>query len=328
MFELLKNKLKDAIKSISEKIEKKDDEEKPKKIFKKIKESVIKAVTEKQLSEEDVEPVLSKIAADLIEADVAYEVVEKIKEDLKKSLVGKPIKRGSEKEVVIEALKKTLFEILNVPKIDLEEIIKKAKNENRPAVFLFFGVNGVGKSLNLSKTAYWLKNKGYKPILAAGDTWRAAGSLQLEKYAERIGVPVVSQKQYSDSCAVIFDAISSAKARKYDVVLGDTSGRMHTKKDLIDELSKIVRVNKPDLKILVLDSLTGSDVIPQFEFFEKSVGVDSIIFAKNDVNEKGGNILSVCYLFKKPIIFLGTGQNYGDFIEYDPKEFVNSLLGA
>lgn len=327
MFELLKNKFKKVVKSISEKIEgKKVEKEEKEKVFKKIKEKVVKAITEKQLSEEDVEPILNEFAIDLIEADVSYEVTKKIKEDLKKSLVGKPIKKGKEKEVVTEALKQSLLEILSVPKIDIEEIIKKAKTENRPAVLLFFGVNGVGKSLNLSKLAYWLKKKGYKPILGAGDTWRAAGSLQLEKYAEKIGVPVVSQKQYSDSCAVIFDTISSAKAKKYDVVLGDTSGRMHTKKDLIDELTKIVRVNKPDLKILVLDSLTGSDVISQFEFFDKAVGVDAVIFAKNDVNEKGGNILSICYLFKKPILFLGTGQNYEDLMEYNPKEFVDSLL--
>ena len=101
---------------------------------------------------------------------------------------------------------------------------------------------------------------------------------------------------------------------------------MHVKKNLIDELAKIVRVNKPDLKILILDSLTGSDVISQLKFFEDAIGVDAIIFSKNDINEKGGNILSACYLFKKPILFLGVGQGLEDLVPYDPEKFLDSLV--
>ena len=300
--------------------------EETKSIFKKIKEKIKKAVVEKKLTEKDLLPILDNLEVDLIEADVVVEVVVKIKQDLLRSLVGKEIKKGRDKEIVIESLKKSLLEILSVPKVDLEEVIVKAKSENRPACLLFFGVNGVGKSLNLSKVAYWLRNKGYKPILGAGDTYRAAGDIQLEQYAEKIKVPVIKHQRDSDSAAVIYDARKSAEAKGYEVVLGDTSGRMHVKKDLLDELAKIVRVNKPDLKVLVLDSLTGSDVVPQFEYFDKAVGVDAIFFSKNDVNEKGGNILSVCYLFKKPIIFLGTGQNFEDLLEYNPERFANSLL--
>jgi fused signal recognition particle receptor len=218
------------------------------------------------------------------------------------------------------------LDILSVPRIDIEEIIKGAKSENRPAVILFFGMNGVGKSLNLSKLAKWLKDKGHRPILAAGDTYRAAGDLQLEMYAEKINVSVIRHQTGADSCAVIFDARKAAEARGNDVVLGDTSGRMHTKKDLMDELEKIVRVNKPDLKILVLDSMSGSDVVSQFEFFDKAIKVDGVVFSKVDVNEKGGNVLSICYGFKRPILFLGTGQDYENLMEYSPESLVNKML--
>ncbi|MDI6798691.1 MAG: signal recognition particle-docking protein FtsY [Candidatus Aenigmarchaeota archaeon] len=297
-------------------------------LLKKITEKIVKKIKEKKLSEEEIEPILKELETGLIESDVAFVVAEKIKNDLKNSLVGKEIKRGREREAAIEALRQSLLDILSVPKIDLEEIIKKKKSENRPAVFIFFGINGVGKSLNLSKVAKLLKDKGYRPIMAAGDTFRAAGSTQLEEYGEMIKVPVISHQKGGDSCAVIFDAIKAAEARGYDVVLADSSGRMHTKKDLLDELAKIVRVNKPDLKILVLDSLSGGDVLLQYEFFNKAIGTDAVLFAKVDINEKGGNILSICYSFKVPIIFLGTGQKPEDLVEYDPKKFVEKLIGS
>lgn len=325
MFEILKQKLRKIASSISEKFEEKEIEEPTKKGFGEIFKRAVRKVTEKKLSEKDLE-FLNEFEKDLLGADVAYEVAKKIKEDLKKNLIGRKIKRGEEKKVVFDSLKEILLEILTVPKIDLEEIIRKAKNEKRPAVLLFFGVNGSGKSLNLSKVAFWLKNKGYKPILAAGDTYRAAGSVQLEKYGEAIGVRVISSKIGSDSCAVIFDARKAAEAKGYDIVLADTSGRMHTKKNLLEELAKIVRVNKPDLKILVLDSLCGSDVVLQCEFFDKAVGIDAVLFSKVDINEKGGNIFSICYLFKKPILFLGIGQKPEHLIPYDPNVFVSRLL--
>ena len=300
---------------------------KPKKgIVKRFVEKIVKKVVEKRLSEADLKPVLDELEVDLIEADVAYEVVEKLKQDLRKNLVDKPIRRGKEKEYVLNVIKQSLLEILSVPRIDLEKIIEEAKTENRPALFVFLGFNGTGKSLSLSKVGYWLKQRGYKVLLAAGDTFRAAAIHQLEEYAKKVGLPVIKQSYGADSCAVIFDARKAAEARGFDVVLADTAGRSHTDKNLMEELNKICRVNKPDLKILVLDSLTGSDVIHQFEFFDRAVGVDGIIFSKVDVNEKGGNILSVCYSFKKPILFLGNGQSIDSLIEYEPEKLVKNLL--
>lgn len=318
----IKQYIEQELKQVQEEIKEKPEEKVS--LFKK----VIKKITEKKLSEEDVNPILNELENGLIEGDVAYEVAEKIKNDLKVSLLTLEVKRSEVKDVIVSRLKNSMMEILNVPKIDLEEVIKKAKSENRPAILLFFGVNGVGKSLNLSKLGKYLKDKNHRPILGAGDTWRAAGDLQLEMYAEKIGLPVIKHQHGADSCAVIFDTVSSAKAKGYDVVLADTSGRMHTDQDLLDELKKIVRVNKPDLKILVLDSMSGADVIKQFEFFNNAVGIDAAIFSKLDVNERGGNILSVCHLYKKPILFLGTGQKFEDLIEYNPRTFVDNLVGG
>jgi fused signal recognition particle receptor len=325
--EKVKEPPKEAIEEIKQpEIEKERAKEEKKSWITRIKEKIVKTVVEKRLTEDDLNPILMNLSGDLIEADVSYEVAEKIKSDLRNSLVEKEIRRGKEKEVVFEALRNSLLDILTVPKLDIEEIVKKSKLENRPAVILFFGMNGVGKSLNISKLAKLLKDRGHKPILAAGDTYRAAGDIQLEMYAEKINTPVIKHQRGADSCAVIFDARKAAEARGHDVVLGDTSGRMHTKKDLMDELVKIVRVNKPDLKILVLDSLSGSDVVQQFKFFDEIVKVDAVIFSKVDVNEKGGNILSICHSFKRPILFLGVGQEFDNIIEYSPESFLNTLL--
>jgi len=321
MFEILKNKLKKAIKSISEKIEKKE-EEKPKKTFEGIKEKIVKVITEKQLSEEDIEPILNDFEKDLIEADVAYEVAEKIKEDLKKNLVGKAIKRGKEKEVVFEALKQSLLEILTVPEVDL---IKLAENK-KPFVILFLGFNGSGKTTTLAKIGKWLVDSGYSCVFAAADTFRAASIEQLEEHGKKLGIRVIKQKYGADPAAVVYDAIEYAKANGIDFVLADTAGRAHTNKNLLDQMKKIIRVNKPGMKILVLDSLTGNDILYQCKFFDEALNVDALIFTKVDVNEKGGNIISSSYILKKPILFLCTGQNYENLEKYDPNKVLNAIL--
>ena len=289
-------------------------------------EKISKEIKEKKIELKDVEQILKEFEINLIEADCSVEVAKKLKDDLIKKLVGKRIAKYEAKKKILEIIKTEIKEMISLPKIDFQKIIEKAKKEGRVATFLFFGINGVGKSLSIAKFANYLKREGYKVILGAGDTFRAAGDIQLEAYASQIGVPVIKHARGADAAAVIFDARKAAIARKFDVVIGDTSGRMHTQKNLLDELKKIVRVNKPDLKILVLDSLSGSDVINQFEFFDKAVGIDAIVFTKIDVNEKGGNILSICYLYKKPILFLGTGQKFEDLEEFDVERFLNNLV--
>jgi fused signal recognition particle receptor len=351
MFDFLKKKLKEVAEKITgkqkeieeekekivkepeivvrEKIEKKIPEikeevkeiRKDKSLFSKLREKIVKKVLEKKLTREDLEPLLENFEVELLEADVAFEVSEKIKNDLIKELEGKEIKKEGETEVVVEAIRKSLSEILDLPKINLEEEIKKKK----PYLIVFFGFNGSGKTTTIAKVANFLTKKGFTCVLAAGDTFRAASIEQIEEHAKKIGIPVIKQKYGADPAAVIFDAKKYAEAKKIDVVLADTAGRSYTNENLMEELKKIVRVNKPDLKVLVIDSLTGNDAINQAKFFNE-IGVDAVIFTKLDVNEKGGAILSVSYLLKKPILFVCDGQKYEDIKFFDKEEFLNNLL--
>src|SRR3989338_2432284 len=297
--------------------------EKPKKkgFFEKVFEKVVKKVVEKKLSEKDVVPVLNDLETGLIESDVAYEVAEKIKNDLKNNLLDREIKRGTENKIVTESIRNSLMEILNVPAVDLASLAKQKK----PFLIVFLGFNGSGKTTSLAKVGKWLIENGYSCVFAAADTFRAAAEEQLEEHAKKIGVKVIKHQYGADPAAVIFDAVEHAKANGIDFVLADTAGRAHTNKNLMDQMQKIIRVNKPDLKLLVIDSLTGNDAVIQARMYNE-VGVDGLIFTKVDVNEKGGEILSVTNELKKPILFIGLGQEYKDFKKFEAQEFVNLLL--
>jgi fused signal recognition particle receptor len=298
--------------------------EKPKKksFIKKAFERVTKKIVERKLDETDLIPVLTELETDLIEADVALETSERIKANLLKELTGKEIKRGKEKDAIVEAFRKSLMDILTVPEIDLKKFAAKKK----PVVLLFIGFNGSGKTTSIAKLANWLKEQKLTSVLAAADTFRAASLEQLGEHADKIGVRMIKHKYGADPAAVVYDAIMHAKAKRLDFVLADTAGRVHTNQDLMEEMKKIIRVNKPDLKILVIDSLTGNDAVLQARAFGE-LDVDAVIFTKVDVNEKGGAILSVTNELKKPILFLGLGQEYDDFERFDAERFVSRLLG-
>jgi fused signal recognition particle receptor len=292
-----------------------------KSFFKRLTEKVVKTVTEKRLSREDVLPMLENIESGLVEADVAIEVAEKVGNDLIETLTSSDIKRGREREVIISAFRKSLLEILNVPKIDFDTLAK----EKKPVLMVFWGFNGAGKTTSLAKTAGWLKEKGYTCCFAAADTFRAGAEEQLEAHAKKLGIKLIKHKYGSDPAAVIFDAVEHARSKGIDFVLADTAGRAHTNMNLMEQMKKIVRVNRPDVKVLVIDSLTGNDALEQARSYGE-VGVDTVIFTKVDVNEKGGAVLSVTYELKKPILFLGIGQEYKDFQEFDAEKFVDAIL--
>ncbi len=302
---------------IEEKIIKKEPEKKG--FFEVIREKIITT----KIDEGQFEKLFWDLELALMENSVAIEVIEKIKKDLKEQLVEKPIRRTKVEETIQETLRGSIEELFEVSDIDLINEIKNKKE--KPYIIAFFGINGSGKTTSIAKIANMLKEKNISCVLAASDTFRAASIEQLQHHADKIGVKLIKHDYGSDPAAVAFDAIKHAKAKNADVVLIDTAGRMHSNINLLDEMKKIIRVAKPDLKIFVGESITGNDCVEQAKTFNEAVGIDGIILAKADVDEKGGAAVSVSYVTKKPILFLGTGQKYSDLQVFDSGIVIKGL---
>jgi len=199
-------------------------------------------------------------------------------------------------------------------------------------VFIYLGVNGTGKTSAVGKMAYYLKNMGYSPIIAAGDTFRAAAIDQIKLWGERVGVDVIAQKEGADSASVVYNAIEAAKARNKNILLVDTAGRMHTKSNLLEELKKIERVVEKTLgykaseNLIVVDATLGQNVIKQVETFRNAVDITGVILTKLDGTAKGGVIFNIVKTFKIPVKFVSIGEDKDDFEPFDPKEFIESFL--
>lgn len=299
--------------------EKDIEEETIKKEISKEDEGFFSRFFKKELTDERFEELFQELELSLLENNVAFEVVEKIKEELKKNLIGK---RNYELE---KELKKIIEEILIEPKNFIEEV-KTSLKQKKPFVILFVGINGTGKTTTLAKVAYLLLKNKISVCFAAADTYRAASIEQLEEHAKKLNVQVIKKDYGVDPASVGFEAIQYAKKHNIDVVLIDSAGRLNNKESLMTELEKIVRVNNPDMKIFVGESTTGNDSIEQAKAFDEKISLTGSIISKADVDEKGGTILSIGYITKKPILFLGTGQNYEDLEEFN-KEKVLERLG-
>ena len=221
----------------------------------------------------------------------------------------------------------------------LKEIITKEMEADEPmnmsghpAVILVIGVNGVGKTTSIAKLAHLYKDSGKKVLLAAGDTFRAAASEQLSIWAERVGVPIVKHSEGADPAAVVFDAVKSAQAHHYDVVICDTAGRLHNKQNLMNELSKISRsVTKacPEASVetlLVLDAITGQNAISQATQFISAANATGIILTKLDGTAKGGAAISIKQKLGLPVRFVGVGEGMDDLMEFSPTDFANALF--
>lgn len=330
MFEKLRKKLGDVKNKLSRKIEEKS--EKPEGVVKPSAKLEVKRALKKvariELSPEDLEDILWDLQVSLLESDVAVPVADQILEKVKTKLVGKKIGiREDPKRIASEALREAINEILRTGgKVDLLEVVKSKRARGEPAIFVFFGINGTGKTTTIAKLAKYLKDRGFRVVLAASDTFRAAGIEQLEIHAQKVGVEVIKQRRGADAAAVAYDAIAHARARRMDVVLVDTAGRMQTDIDLMDEMKKIVRVTNPDLKIFVGDALTGNDAVEQAQTFDQRVGIDGSILCKMDADARGGAALSIAQVTKKPILFLGTGQDYDDLLEFKPEIILENLF--
>lgn len=257
----------------------------------------------------------------LILADVGPACAVRLVDELRDEVEENHLKTGAE---ALDALRGILCRELT-PRFPLEL-------EGRPAVILVIGVNGVGKTTTIAKLAHHYKEQGRRVMLAAGDTFRAAASEQLELWANRAGVPLVQAGQGADPAAVIFDAVKSATAKGYDMVIADTAGRLHNKKGLMDELGKISRSVKkasPEASLevlLVLDAITGQNAISQAEEFCKAAGATGVVLTKLDGTPKGGCAVSVWENLGLPIRFIGVGEKIDDLMPFDAQTFVESLL--
>ena len=259
----------------------------------------------------------------LLESDVSFDATEEIIEQLKTNL-GK-IKRKVDYSIVQDELKKVIMDLIdknNNETLDLLNIDKK------PYVILFLGINGTGKTTTIGKLAYYLKEHNKSVVLSASDTFRAGAIDQLGILANRVGVEIIKHDFRSDPASVAFDAIDHARARKMDFVLIDSAGRMQTNKNLLDEMKKIKRVAKPDMTVLVLDAMIGQDVIEQAATFSKEISYDGIIVTKLDTDAKGGSIISISAGIKKPILFVGIGQEMEDLIHFNVEWYLNKIFSS
>ncbi|MBD3405944.1 MAG: signal recognition particle-docking protein FtsY [Candidatus Lokiarchaeota archaeon] len=290
--------------------------------------AVTKATT-KELNEQNLSDAVWEIQMVLLQNDVAVQVAEHICELTKEKLLGK---RTGRLENLTKIFKKAIYDsILEVltPEYPLDPLIfardKKMKGE--PTVILFVGVNGTGKTTTLAKMAKMYKDHGFSIVIAAGDTFRAGSIEQLEKHAQNLGIRVIKQGYGSDSASIAYDAVAHATAKKIDIVLIDTAGRMQGNKNLIAEMQKIARVANPDIKMFVGDALAGNDALSQANEFNQAIGIDGAILTKVDADPSGGAALSIAYVTGKPVVYVGVGQTYDDLRDFDPEWFAKRLVG-
>lgn len=255
----------------------------------------------------------------LLESDVSFDAVEILSEDIEKRL--EDTKKISKSELM-RIVRESIGDLLGSSKFGFDILDVSEK----PYVILFLGINGTGKTTTIAKVAKYLKDAGKRSVISASDTFRAGAIDQISILGERVGVKVVKHDNGSDPSAVAYDAIEHAKARGLDFVLIDSAGRMQTNKNLVDEMKKIKRVSKPNLTVLVLDSMVGQDVLNQAETFLKETGFDAIILTKLDTDAKGGSLLSIVTSMNKPVMFLCTGQGMDDIVKFDPDWYLDKVF--
>lgn len=257
----------------------------------------------------------------LISSDIGIDTTLKMIEDIKKKVKERKI---TDPGAIRQLIKEELISILEENYSEL--------NTSSPSVIVVIGVNGVGKTTSIGKIAHNLKKSGKKVILAAGDTFRAAAIDQLEIWATRAEVDIITQKEGSDPAAVIYDAVQAAKSRKADVLICDTAGRLHTKKNLMEELKKVSRVIDRELPgakretLLVLDATTGQNAISQAKTFSEVADITGIVLTKLDGTAKGGIVVAIKSELKIPVKLIGVGEKMEDLQKFDPKEFVEALF--
>lgn len=264
------------------------------------------------------------LQAILLSADIGMDGTDAIIEDIKREAKSQRIKTQEELK---EALAKSIARLLEASDASSPEVI------SGPTVMMVVGVNGVGKTTTIGKMAAYFKAQKKSVLLAAGDTFRAAASEQLNEWATRAGVRIVKHAEGADPASVVFDALTSAKAKGDDITIIDTAGRLHNKAHLMEELKKIDRVverNHPDanyIKYLVIDATTGQNALSQVEYFNDAVGLDGVILTKLDGTAKGGVVIAIKQQFDLPVVFVGVGEKVDDLLPFDAADFAKAIVG-
>lgn len=287
----------------------------------KTRDAIFGSIGEMEKADRIDEDTYEELLEQLVLADTGLATAEKLVEQLRERVKREKLRTGAE---ALRALKELLVETLT-PERPFDP-------QGKPAVILVIGVNGVGKTTSIGKLANLYAAQGKRVLLAAGDTFRAAAAQQLQIWADRAGVPMVRHEEGSDPASVIYDAVSSAIARGYDLVICDTAGRLHNKKSLMNELSKISRVAakagaEGDIEtLLVLDAVTGQNAIQQAAQFIDAASATGIILTKLDGTAKGGSVISIKSSLGLPVRFVGVGEGIDDLMPFDPRGFVDALF--
>ena len=281
-----------------------------------------------RLKETDIDPFVSALKMGLLESDVNYDVVEKLTDEIKNNMLSKSISsKGVDNEIrqmIRESIRRVLAKRSGT---DILEIAKAKKASHElPLKILFIGPNGAGKTTTMAKMANLFITNGFTCVMSASDTFRAAAIEQTTFHADKLGIRVVKGAYGSDPASIAFDAIAHAKAHNVDVVLMDSAGRQETNKSLVEELKKMSRVTKPDMKIFIGESIAGNSLLDQVKALNEAVSIDGIILTKLDCDAKGGNTISLLSELPIPILFFGIGERYDDLMPYDPNFIIDSIL--
>lgn len=290
--------------------------------------SLVQKISQKELSNQDISKILDEFLLALVENNVAYSVAKQICDNLHEKLGATQFRRFTDStQPAKEVLREVLLELLKGSgEESFYKVLNESKNVHKPAIILFVGVNGTGKTSTIAKVGHLLLRKGFSVIVAAADTYRTGSIEQIEEHARRIGVKTIKHDYGADAAAVAFDAVNYATAHGTNVVLIDTAGRMQTNKNLLEEMKKIARVAKPNLTILVVDSLTGNDAVEQGKTFSNAVNIDGVVLTKLDADAKGGSAISIAAIMGKPILFATVGQNYEDLVSFEPEQMVEKII--
>ncbi len=296
---------------------------------KKVKKGLFAAVTEtitgeSEIKEEEVIELLDELELGMLESDVALSVAEEIKEELRKRILGAKVKRGQTAVFVRDSLRDILLNMFKeTPGFEFSE---RMEGSEKPYKIMVVGPNGAGKTTTIAKIVTLLQKNGHSVCVAASDTFRAAAVEQLVHHGEKLGVKVIHGAYGADPASISFDAVNYARSNKIDIVLIDTAGRQETNINLLNQLKKMDRVIKPDLKIYVGESIAGNAMVEQISRFNADIGLDGVILTKLDCDAKGGTVISVSRVANLPILYVGVGQGYEDMKKFVAEEIVEEIL--